>query len=209
MDQATNWPHRVSPKPALSQALDAMAKANLPTVAAKSGCSYEGGKIRVPFLHHTYSVSFPEVRVEEDGDSPPSWEIQLIILHYLVNAAGTPPSGMWITYRHIPDAFLFEPRFNAIAVHPLARAFGSDLDGFCRASKALGGIEMTRTGDASYRFSALPQIPMGCTLYLADDELTASVSILFDAAVAQYLCAEDVAYLGIHFSDSLLKVAGK
>ncbi len=89
------------------------------------------------------------------------------------------------------------------------RAFGSDLDGFRGAAEALGGDEMTRTGDAGYRFLALPHIPMGCTLYLADDELAASVSILFDDAIAQYLCAEDTAYLGSYFSESLLSAAGK
>jgi hypothetical protein len=186
-----------------------MAKANLPAQASRSGCSYDGGRVRVPFFNRTFWVHSEDPRVEEESGSPPPWDVQLVILHYLLNADGTPPSGMWVTYRHIPDAFLFEARFNSMAVEPLARAFGADLAGFRRAAEALGGIEMTRTGDAAYRFIALPQIPMGCILYLADDELAASASILFDASAAQYLCAEDLAYLGIYLSESLLKEVGK
>ena len=208
--RSPNWPQGVRLKPALQQALDAMARVNAVAAANKSGCQYEAGAITVPFFNRTYRVQAPDVRVEEIGvAAAPPPDVQLVILHYLLNADGTPPAGMWVTFRHIPDGMIFEPRFNAMTIEPLLRAFGSDVAGFSKAAQALGGARMTRSGDASYRFLALPQIPMGITLYLADEEMAASASILFDAVAANYLCAEDLAFLGIHFSESLLKAAGQ
>lgn len=204
--KSLTWPQGIPLKPALQQALDAMKKANGPVVGSKAGCDYQPGTITVPFFNRLYRVHIPQVSVEEAGNpAPPPADVQLIILHYLLSAEGTPPAGMWVTYRHVPDAMLFEPSFNAMSVEPLARAFQTDLDGFSRACEAIGGVRMTRTGDASYRFTALPQVPMGCVLYLADEEMAASVSILFDAVVSNYLCAEDIAFLGIHFGQMLLK----
>jgi hypothetical protein len=202
------WPQGVKVKPALEQAYAAMARANLVAVAGKSGCQIEEGNLVVPLFNRTYVVHPADAAIGEIGSaSIPQPEVQLIILHYLLNADGIPPAGIWITFRHIPDALVFGPRFDAIATEPLVRAFGSDMERFSRAAQTLGGMRMTRTGDASFRFIALPQIPMGCTLYVADEEMAASASILFDAVVPNYLCAEDVAFLGIHLSDSLLKAA--
>ncbi len=203
------WPKGVSLKPALQQARQAMAALNWVAAASKAGCDYESGAFRVRFLDKTCRVLAPGGTVEEEG-SPvePSHDVQLVLLHYLLNADGTPPAGMWITFRHVPDGMVFDSRFNAMAVEPLVPAFKSDLTGFRKACERLGGIAMSRTGDASYRFMALPQIPMGVVLYLADEEMSASISILFDAVAANYLCAEDLAFLGIHLSSLLLKARG-
>lgn len=194
-------------KPALRQAMDAWAAANAPVQAARAGCEYDYAKhiVRVPFFNRRLSVHSTEVRVEQEGTSaPPPPGVQLVALHYLLNADGSTPADTWATYRHMPDAFLFEPRFNAMAVKPLEQAFGRDQEGFNRAAASLGGTPMTRIGDSAYRFTAFPQIPMGCVLYLADEEMSASVSILFDAVAPSYLCSEDLAFMGIYFSESLI-----
>ena len=62
---------------------------------------------------------------------------------------------------------------------------------------------MSRSGDAAFRFLALPKIPMGCILYLGDEEVPASINMLFDAAAPHYLPTEDLSYLGIYLSQAL------
>ncbi|MBI2854763.1 MAG: DUF3786 domain-containing protein [Chloroflexi bacterium] len=209
-DPGPIWPKGVSPKPALRQAREAAARIVPSATAAKAGCDYDGNIIKAPFLDHIYLVKLPEVLVTDEKTSHPAPpEVELVLLHYLTNADGTPPAGIWITYRYAPDAMLFERRFDAMAVQPLLRAFGSDKESFRRAAESLGGTFMSRMGDSAYRFIMLPQIPMGVVLYLADEEMQASASILFDAAAPQYLCAEDLAFLGIYLGESLLKKAGK
>jgi len=183
---------------AYENALRDMARLRPNVAAATSGCSFDEGRFTVPFFHRSFSVHFPKAKVSEVGsDTPrPRW-LDILLMHYLVNADGTPISGMWISYRNLPGAHLFEQRFNDMAIRPLLDSFGNDADGFRQAALAIGGKPMTRTGDAAFRFLALPKIPVGCILYLGDDEVSPSINILFDAVAPHYLPTEDLSYLGL------------
>jgi hypothetical protein len=183
---------------AYENALRDMARLRPNVAAATSGCSFDEGLFTVPFFHRSFSVHFPEIKVSEVGsDTPrPRW-LDILLMHYLVNANGTPISGTWIAYRNLPGAHLFEQRFNNMAIRPLLDSFGNDADGFRQAALAIGGKPMTRTGDAAFRFLALPKIPVGCILYLGDDEVSPSINILFDAVAPNYLPTEDLSYLGL------------
>ena len=173
-------------------------------VASMSGVSFEEGKFIIPFFNRSFLVHYPEVKVEEAGsDTPPPLWLQVIIMHYLINADGTPVSGMWTTYRHLPDAYLFQQRFTNLALQPLLKALGNDTEGFSRAALSIGGTPMSRSGDAAFRFLALPKIPMGCILYLGDEEVPSSINILFDSAAPHYLPTEDLSYLGVYLSMAL------
>ena len=167
--------------------------------ASMSGARFDEGMFTVPFFHRSFTIQLPEVKVTDTGsDTAPPRLLEILLMHYLVHADGTPVSGMWITYRHLPGANLFEQRFTNMALQPLLDSFGNDAEGFRQAALAIGGTPMSRSGDASFRFMALPKIPMGCILYLGDDEVPPSITILFDAAAPHYLPTEDLSYLGLH-----------
>lgn len=177
-----------------------------PHIAApKGGVRYEEGRFIIPFFNRTFFLHHPEMKVEEKGsDEPPPQWLEILLMHYLINADGTPASGMWIIYRHLPGAYLFEQRFTNSAINPLLEGMGNDMERFTQAAQARGGTSMSRTGDAAFRFMALPKIPMGCILYLGDEEVPSAVNILFDAVAPQYLPTEDLSILGIYLSRSLL-----
>ena len=167
--------------------------------ASMSGARFDEGRFTVPFFHRSFTIDLPGAKVTEVGsETAPPRLLEILLMHYLVNADGTPVSGMWITYRHLPGANLFEQRFTDMALQPLLDSFGNDAEGFRQAGLAIGGTPMSRTGDAAFRFMALPKIPMGCILYLGDDEVPPSINILFDAAAPHYLPTEDLSYLGLH-----------
>ena len=181
-----------------------MARLSPLVAASMSGASFDKGRFTMPFFHRSFTVHLPEVKVAEVGsDTPPPRFLEILLMHYLVNADGTPVSGMWVTYRHLPGANLFEQRFTNMALRPLLDSFGNDAEGFRQAALSIGGRPMTRTGDAAFRFLALPKIPMGCILYLGDDEVSPSINILFDAVAPHYLPTEDLSYLGLHLSATL------
>ena len=123
--------------------------------------------------------------------------------HYLLTSDGTQVADSWITYRHLPDVYLFERRFDNLGIHHLIGTFGNDLEGFCQAALSIGGIPISRTGDASFKFKALPRISLACILYLGDNEVGPSINILFDAAASHYLVTEDLSTLGLYLSNSL------
>jgi hypothetical protein len=124
---------------ALEKAREELARLSPRVLAAKSGCDFSEGEFRLPFFHKTYLVSFPGGEAkDETGGQPATW-LKIIFLHYLLTADGTAVADSWIAYRHLPGAELFEGRFVNMAVRPLVRAFGKDLEGFKLAAEALGG----------------------------------------------------------------------
>jgi hypothetical protein len=181
-----------------------MAHLNPRTAAAKSGVSFDKERFTIPLLNHTFTITHPELNVAEAGsDAPPPKLMAVLLMHYLLHADGTPVSGMWITYRQLPGAHLFEQRFTNLVSHPMLQAFGNDAEGFSRASLAIGGKPMDRTGDAAFRFLALPKIPIGCILYLGDSEVSPSINILFDEAAPHHLPTEDLTILGSLLNSAL------
>lgn len=175
-------------------------------VASMSGVSFEEGKFTIPLFNRSFLIHHPVVKVEWVGSdtSPPQW-LEILLMHYLLTADGTPVSDMWINYRHLPGAQLFERRFDKMAITRLTHSFGNDAERFRQASLAIGGTPMSRSGDAAFRFMALPKIPMGCILYLGDEEVRPSVALLFDSAASHYLPTEDLSLLGTYLATTLIK----
>jgi len=174
-------------------------------VSARSGVPFEEGKFIVPFFHRRFLIHHPEVKVEEAGSStPPRRWLEIVLVHYLLGADGTPISGMWVTYRHLPGAQLFERRFEQMAINRLVQSFSNDAERLREACLSIGGTPMSRTGDVAFRFLALPKIPMGCILYLGDEEVRPSVSVLFDAAAPRYLPTEDISLVGTYLATALI-----
>lgn len=187
---------------ALEKALAEFAAIKPYVAAAKSGADFSGGTFKIRFFNQDILLSHPAGEIVEAGPPKapiPSW-LRIVLLHYLVQADGTAIADHWITYRQLPGAVFFEKRFVSMAIGPLTRAFGRDLEGFKRAGAALGGEPITRTGDAGFRFLALPRIPMACILYLGDEEVQPSVNVLFDASAPAYLPTEDLSILGSYLN---------
>jgi hypothetical protein len=186
---------------ALEKALEEMKEANPRVIASKSGAQYREGRLELPFFNRIFLIHYPEVRMEELGvESPPEQWLQVLLFHYLLQAKGIPVADDWIAYRDLPGASFFEHRFINMAINPLRRAFGNDIESFKKAGLALGGTPMTRAGDAAFRFLALPKIPVACIFYLGEEEIPSSVNILFDAAAYTYLPTEDLSLVGVYLS---------
>ncbi len=178
-------------------------------VASRSGGSYNDGVFNLRFFNRTFLIHCPDVKVEEVDakDEPPEW-LQVLLLHYLVTATGKEVADKWIGYRNLPGAYLFESKFSQGVIDPLIHVFGKDIAGFRQAGLSLGGAPMTRTGDAAFRFLALPRIPMACILYLGDEEVPSSIGILYDAAAPFYLPTEDLFLVGNYLSTALRRYKG-
>lgn len=178
-------------------------------VAAKSGAEFEDGKFTLVYFNRSFTIHHPEIRTEEPGAKQPvpQW-LELILYHYLLSAHGAAIADEWITYRQLPGTFLFEQRFGPHATQPLVKAFSNDVEAFKRAGLALGGVPMSRTGDASFRFMALPRLPMGCVLYLGDEEVPGSAAVLFDKTAPDYLPTEDLSLIGHYLVRTLVSLKG-
>ncbi|TAK37124.1 MAG: DUF3786 domain-containing protein [Chloroflexota bacterium] len=198
----------VSLSTAYEKAVQDMSSLVPSAVAARTGAQFDGRAFTLKLFYRTFRIAFPAIAISEIGaqEPPPLWA-QILLLHHLQTADGTPVADHWIAFRELPGGRFFESSYMQQSIAPLVERFGQDLDGFREASRALGGTIMNRTGDAAFRFLAFPQMPIGCILYLADDEMPASVNIVFDESASHNLPTEDVAVLTNYFSNLLIAFA--
>jgi hypothetical protein len=197
--------------------------------AAQAGCGLVRGGVEVPFLGSAHLVSHPEGDVRVAGESahvtgkPAHIAVRIMLLHYLLQADGTLPSGEWAAFRELPDGLFYAASFTARAEAPLEAAFGGPsvaggpgvtggpaaaggLDAFRRAAAAAGG-EQFAAADAAFAFRALPLLRLAAMLWEGDDEFAARAQIVFDASAGHCLPAEDLAGLGGLLSRRLVSAA--
>lgn len=181
---------------ARGEAVKKLASLDPAAVAGNAAVAFEAQEnfFIVPFLNRSYRVFHPGGKVAGPGGEEAPLYLSILILHYLVTADGSPLSGRWISYRHLPGGDIYMEPFRRRAVLPFLKAFGSDPDAFVRAASALGGLRLGGGGTGMV-IPVFPRVPLNFTLWPGDDELPPSAAILFDAQAASYLPTEDYAHL--------------
>ncbi len=120
--------------------------------------------------------------------------LQVLVLHYAIQASAAEPTGKKISYKELPGGDIYIEPFTGRCIRPLIGIFAADLEAFERAVSLCPGQKET-LGDSSYTVFVMPKIPITLVLYAADEEFPANGNILFDAAAAHFLSTEDYAVL--------------
>jgi len=164
--------------------------------AERAGAEFdrESGIIKLPFIGQEYRVDHPSGKITAADGSPASQYLAIIILHYLATADGTPLTGRWIAYRHLPGGDIYIDPFKKRAVNPFLKTFGDRPEQFQAAAAAIGGYEVSMSG-ISMVIPVLPRVPLCFVLWPGDEEIASSANILFDEAAPSYLPTEDYAHL--------------
>lgn len=164
--------------------------------AASAGCELTPEGVLVPYFGRPHLVTHPagEAFVQATG-KPAHITIAIVLLHYLLRADSAPPADRWLAFRELPDGLFYAQAFAGHAEGLLAGRFGADAAGFRRAALALGGAPLD-LADASYRFDALPRLPLAVLLWAGDDEFPGQARVLFDAHAGHYLPTEDLSGVG-------------
>ncbi len=182
-------------KAARALALKTLKTTNLEERCQKAGVPLEGEETRrisIPFLGMVYSLS-----VEDDTlffDESVKLQDQVLLLHYLITATGTPVTDKWITFREVPSGPFYYSPFVKRAIAPLVSCFGNAPEGLERVAPQMGHM-ITTPGDKALKVQALPRVPVVLSLWKGDDEFPPDGNVYFDASVTSYLTTEDIAYL--------------
>ncbi|HID64323.1 MAG TPA: DUF3786 domain-containing protein [Anaerolineae bacterium] len=199
---------------AFVKAVQEWQKSDPSVQAQRGGCPLEfvepsTCRVTVSFFGTTYVVEHPTARVwtQETGKMP-SYGLQTLFLHYLLTADGRPLSGEWVSFRELPDGLFYQQAFRQRSLLPLEGKFGHNRLAFEKAAMALGG-EKLDMAESSFRFYALPRVPLAALLWTGDEEFPPAVQILFDASAGGYLPTEDLAMVGGVLSGSLLRYEEK
>ena len=148
--------------------------------------------IIVEYLNQSYLITLPDIKIsltDSEGEVP--LKDKILILHYLTQAKGTPPSNKAITYKELPEGANYFPTFSKRAIKPLLDYFGNQPHLLVETAAKLGGHKADY-GDAAVTINAFSRVPITFVLWRGDEEFPADGNIIFDSTVSDYLSTEDI-----------------
>jgi len=158
----------------------------------KSGAQYTPEEIIIEYLSRFYKITLPEIEVSlTAGDEPVPMRDKLLILHYFIEAKGTPLSNNTISYKGLAEGNIYFPTFYQRAIKPLVNYFGKEPRQLLNVAGFLGGDEADY-GDVSVIISAFSRVPITLVLWKGDEEFAPEGNIMFDSTISDYLPTEDI-----------------
>jgi len=161
----------------------------------KSDSRYDESRNAVTLKYFNQSCVFtlpPDFDISLEGkEQPLPLREKILVLHYFLQAKGTPVSNHKISYKEMVDGINYFPTFYARTIKPMVEYFGNEPQKFLEVAKTLGGYK-TDYGDVAVTFDAFSRVPVTWVLWKADEELPAEGSILFDRTIPDYLTSDDI-----------------
>lgn len=183
-----------------------LLKSDPAEVARKSGGLYDSGlnRVTVQVCDLRASFDFETGELVWAGDRAVDPVAAVPVLHYLLQASGSPPTGDFRPFRDLWGAKTQSGPFIARPESQLAAAYGADPAALLARARTLSGeVKEEASGDTRIEIAFLPQIPMALLLYAADEDFPAEAKILFDAVVSEYLPTEDTIWLAAQLAEWL------
>ena len=165
-------------------------------ICLNSGASpIDQNKVMINYLNRPYLVTVPsgEISPEDKKENVPIKD-QILILHYLTQAKGTPFTNKVITYGQIEGGKFYIPVFIKRNIDPLLKSFSHGPDLLLEVAQRMGGTRAAY-GDVSVSIDAFPRVRIFFILWKGDDEVPPNGNILFDGNIPHYLTSEDVCVL--------------
>ncbi len=178
-----------------SKIYDKLLKKDIYNIVAFTNSELVGdNKIELDFFKEEVVVDLNEKKVfysrEDNTGRQKNEEIvdkysSSLILHYLLNADGTPIDGTWVSYRELPGG-LFYWRTIPGVLEQLKKKYGSDGNVFLDKSIRIGGVKYSKFKYASiiYPFRMLPVLMI---LDERSEEFEADARVLFDRSASHYM----------------------
>ena len=178
---------------AYQMACEQLAKTvDLKQQCLRSGVQWTLEDIIIEYLYQPYKITLPEIKISPVvGDEPLPIRDKLLILHYFLQAKGSPLSNHTITYKELADGIVYFPTFYQRAVKPLVTHFGREPQRLLDVARILGGHEADY-GDAAVTINAFSRVPITLVLWKGDEELTPEGNIIFNSTIPDYLPTEDI-----------------
>lgn len=163
------------------------------------------GAFLMPMWGKSISISFPDYLLKfEESNEELDVSAQALVLYHFVTTDGIPEMGRWISFAELPDGMFYNSAFQGYTGGELARAIGDDRKRFVTSAEILGG-EAQSFGDAAYRFTLFPRVPLLAVLWEGDEDFPPSYRILFDASVPNHMPTDACAIAGSMLTRRLIK----
>lgn len=158
-------------------------------IAEKAKVSFDGKAFSLETMGKAVTVSYPDCQITPEL-SP--WH-QLLVLHYLHLADGTPLTGKFQPFAMQKEGMIRGGGFDREAETALAQIPFAHLRDRCQS---LGGKSYSSSADYSVVLPVLPMYPVVLNYWQADEEFPASGRLLLDTGAEHYLTVEDSVTVG-------------
>jgi hypothetical protein len=162
----------------------------------KSSASYHmtGSEkiIVLEYLNRSYQIALPDIEITlKNSEEVVPLRDKILMLHYVIQAKGTPISDKRIAYKELPEGADYFLTFHKRAIKPIIDHFGNEPQRLLDVSKILGGHKADY-GDVAVTIDAFARVPITLILWRGDEEFPPEGNILFDSTTPDYLPAEDI-----------------
>lgn len=131
---------------------------------------------------------------------------QLLILHYLDMADGTPLSHQLMAFGNLPSGMVRGGGFDRQSERDLGLRLGHVPQAQVeRACRTLGGVLTPSNADVCAIFSLFPNYPITLKLWFADEEIPGSGRLFLDRSASHYLTVEDAVTAGSLLMEALFQ----
>lgn len=190
---------------------DSLVQADPGEVCRRTGAAYsrERKGYFLPVLNRKYLILPGEKRVlcvTEDlcEEEKPRDYFFLMVLLYLLTAKEGEPTHTWVSEKELTGGTTFFRGPHALRTEELREPFGSDPDGFFKAGKRLGGVELL-FGDKAFAVTVFPKVPLAYLLWKESEEFPAQVHVLFDSTIQKHFSLDGIWCIVAEVSQRLLR----
>lgn len=173
---------------------EALAGRTAEDLAVNAGAqATDDGRLLIRTLGEQIAVKIP------DGELEPALENwhALVLLHYIINADGTRPTGRWMSFGDMKDGLIRGTKFATTSDRWFSQFLkGKPVEEVGKACEAIGGMPTEGRGDVNVLLPFLPNFPALLSLWEADEDFAASGKLLLDSSADHYLSIEDAVTVG-------------
>ena len=179
---------------------------DLASAAQRLGTKYSNGKITIQCLGKDFSVD-KEGNIITDIHVNP-W-ITIVVFTYIMEGAGTPVSGEWVTFRELDGSENRYPLFEQRCEKPLKKVADTYTGLFEDMLHIFSGkqVEYHYPTDISILLYPLPKVPMMIYYSKPEDDLDSNLALFFDSTIVQNLSVDCAFTLGVGLTLMFGKIA--
>lgn len=174
-------------------------------IAEKTGISYDENRscFHLVSMGIDIYINYPDYKITPYVNE---WQ-QLIILHYMKLADGSPLTGNWMSMREIKDGLIRGGDFDLKCENIIRQRLSQiSIEEFAEKCREIGGRIINSNADFAVQFDFLPYYPLLFKLWFADEEFPASGKILVDTGANHYLTIEDAVTVGQMIVEKLVGI---
>jgi len=179
---------------------------DLSSAAQKLGADFSNNKLTIKICGKNFSIDSKGNCSSEIHIHP--W-ITIPVLSYIIDGAGIPVSGKWVSFRELKNGRTWYGLFGQRCEKPLKKVTDTYTDLFEDMLHIFNGkqVENHYASDISIVLHPLPKVPILICYWKPEDGLESSLNIFFDSTAEDNLNIESIFSLGTGLVRMFEKVA--